>query len=186
MPKHLHKIHSFYKKNRRMPSYGEIAQLLGFKSKNAAYKVVRKLLDEGFLKKDTQGKLLPHRLGELAVLGSIEAGFPSAAEEELVDTLSLDQWLLERPESTFMLKVSGMSMSEAGIMPGDMVLAERGRSATDGDIVIAEVDHAWTLKRLRKSGKKVYLQAENKSFENIIPEEELNIAAVVIGVVRKY
>jgi repressor LexA len=58
----------------------------------------------------------------------------------------LDEYLVEKPEATFMLRVEGDSMSEAGILPGDTVLVEHGRTPHNGDIVIACVDGPWTLK----------------------------------------
>ena len=181
------KIVRFYRKYRRMPNYSEIMTLLGFKSKNAVFKLVNKLEDENFLSKDEKGKLIPKNLyGELRVLGQVEAGFPSPAEEELSDTMSLDEYLIKNKEATYMLKVSGESMKDAGIMAGDMVLVDRSITAVDGDIVIAEVDNQWTIKYLRKNGKDVYLEPANKKFSNIYPKEELKIAAVVKAVIRKY
>ena len=67
-----------------------------------------------------------------------------------------------------------------------MVIAERGREAKAGDIVIAEVDGGWTMKYLRYKGGKPYLEPANKDFHNIYPESSFTIAAVVKGVVRKY
>lgn len=177
----------FYKKNRRMPSYAEIMALLGFKSKNAVFKLVNKLQEEGFLSKDEKGRITPRKLyGELKVLGQIEAGFPSPAEEELADTMSLDEFLIKNKEATYMLKVSGESMKDAGIMSGDMVLVDRSLTATPGDIVIAEIDNKWTIKYLRKEKGIIYLEPANSKFENIYPKEELKIAAVVKAVIRKY
>jgi repressor LexA len=185
--KYKKQILNFYRKNKRMPSYGEIMEILSFKSKNAVFKLVNKLSEENFLSKDDKGKLIPKNLyGELKVLGQVEAGFPSPAEEELSDTMSLDQYLIKNKEATYMLKVSGDSMKDAGIMPGDMVLVDRSVTAVDGDIVIAEVDKQWTVKYLRKTGKTVYLEPANKRFSNIYPKEELKIAAVVKAVIRKY
>jgi repressor LexA len=187
MEKYKQKITEFYKNNKRMPNYAEIMALLGFKSKNAVFKLVNKLEAADFLKKDAKGRLIPKNLyGELRVLGQVEAGFPSAAEEELADTMSLDEYLIKNKEATYMLKVSGESMIEAGIMPGDMVLADRSLTAADGDIVIAEIDKQWTIKYLRKNKTTVYLEPANKKFSNIYPAEELKIAAVVKAVIRKY
>ncbi len=181
------KIISFYKKQRRMPSYKEIMDILGFKSKNSVFKLVNKLIACDFLEKDKKGKLIPKNLyGNLRVLGVVEAGFPSPAEEELADTMTLDEYLISNKESTYMLKVSGDSMKDAGIMNGDMVLADRGITASDGDIVIAEVDNQWTMKYLRKNGNSIYLEPANKKFSRIYPTEELKIAAVVKAVIRKY
>ena len=170
-----------------MPNYSEIMSLLSFKSKNAVFKLINKLEKENFLSKDEKGKLIPKNLyGELRILGRVEAGFPSPAEEELSDTMSLDDFLINNKEATYMLKVSGESMKDAGILPGDMVLVDRSLTPADGNIVIAEVDNEWTIKYLRKSGKEIYLEPANKSFSNIYPKEELKIAAVVKAVIRKY
>lgn len=185
--KYKQRIARFYRQHRRMPSYAEMLPLLGFRSKNAVFKLVKKLEAENFLSKDAQGKLSPRNLyGEVKVLGAVEAGFPTPAEEELADTLSLDEFLIQNKEATYMLRISGESMKDAGILPGDMVLVDRSLMARDGDIVIAEVDNRWTIKYLRKKGKGVYLEPANKRFPTIRAEEELRIAAVVKAVIRKY
>ena len=84
------------------------------------------------------------------------------------------------------LKVSGDSMSEAGILPGDMVIVDKGKSPKTGDIVIAEVDGEWTIKYLRKRGKKISLVPANPKYIPITPKKELVIGGVVTAVVRKY
>jgi SOS regulatory protein LexA len=180
-------IVQFYQRHHRMPSFRELQRLCGFQSSRAAVKLAARLIELGFLAKDQTGKLLPTRyFRETRVLGAVEAGFPSPAEEELSDTIDLDEFLIKNKEATYMLKVTGDSMRDAGILPGDMVLVERGLEAHDGDIVIAHVDHAWTLKYLRKRSRKVWLEAANKRYKPIFPKEELKIAAVVIAVIRKY
>ena len=122
----------------------------------------------------------------VTVLGRVEAGFPSPAEEELVDTLSLDDLLIQNREATFLLKVSGDSMTGAGIMPGDMVLIDKALRPKSGDIVIAQVDGEWTMKYLRKRGDIVVLVAANPKYQPIRPKHELKVAGVVTAVVRKY
>jgi SOS regulatory protein LexA len=177
----------FYQRQRRMPSFRELQQLCGFKSPRAATKLAARLVDLGFLEKDHTGKLLPTRhFRETRVLGAVEAGFPSPAEEELADTMDLDEFLIKNKEATYILNVTGDSMTGAGILPGDMVLVERGLEPRDGDIVIAQIDHSWTMKYFRKRGRKVYLEAANKKYKPFYPKEELKVAAVVIGVIRKY
>jgi len=184
---YVNKIHSFYRANRRMPTYRELAKLFGYKSTNAASKLVNKLIDLGILLKDKTGKLLPaNMLNEIPVLGLVEAGFPSPAEEELVDTMSFDEYLVRNKEATYILKVKGDSMIDAGIMPGDMVLVERGKTPHEGDVVIAEVDGEWTMKYFRKKGSVVALYPGNKKYKPIFAKDELNIAAVVVAVIRKY
>jgi SOS regulatory protein LexA len=184
---YLQQIKKFYFKKKRMPSYGEISLLLGFKSKFSALYWVKKWIKEGVIKKDSAGKLLPGSIfNPLKVLGEVQAGFPSPAEEENVDTISLDDWLIENKESSFMLKVSGDSMVDAGIMPGDMVIVYRGKQAKSGDIIIAEVDGQWTIKFFEQHGRKVILKAANKKYAPIEPREELRVAGVVTSVIRKY
>jgi repressor LexA len=122
----------------------------------------------------------------IPILGTIEAGFPSPAEEELIDVMTLDEYLIPNKEATYMLQVKGDSMIDAGIRPGDIALVERGADAKDGDIVVAEVDGQWTMKYLRKRAGRTYLEPANKKYKPIYPEDTLKIAAVLVGLVRKY
>lgn len=182
------KIVSFYKEKKRMPVYTEIMKLLGFKSKNAVSKVVHKLIEDGVLDKDSRGHLIPNKLiGEVPLLGLVEAGFPTVAEEIDLDMINIDDYLIKDKDSSYLLEVKGESMIDAGIHEGDMVVAEKTKKEPrDGDIVIALVDGGWTMKYYRNRLGKVYLEPANKNFKNIYPENELEIAAIVRGVVRKY
>lgn len=180
-------IIDFYEEERRMPSYQEIAELCGFKSKNAAAKLVEKLVAAGVVGKDGQGRLIPMvSLSELPLVGVVEAGVPTAAESQDLDTMSLDGYLIHDRGKTFLLEVKGDSMIEAHIEEGDLVVAERTQVARDGDIVVAEVDGDWTLKYFKKLGDKVWLLPANKNYKPIYPKHSLRIGAVVRGVVRKY
>jgi repressor LexA len=170
-----------------MPSFSEIATLAGFRSKNAVYKLINKLEKQKVLQRDAKGRLIAGSIAApVKMLGTVEAGFPSPAEEELADNLSLDDLLIHNREATFLLKVSGDSMSNAGILPGDMVLVDKGEVPKSGDIVIAEVDGEWTMKYLRKRGENVMLLPANPKYQPIKPKRELKIAGVVTAVVRKY
>lgn len=183
----IKKIANFYLQRGRMPSYSEIAEMAGFRSKNAVYRLVNKLEKLKVLERDDKGRLIALSIGlPVKLLGTVEAGFPSPAEEELADNLSLDDLLIQNPEATFLLKVSGDSMSEAGILPGDMVLVDKGEQPKSGDIVIAEVDGEWTMKYLKKRGESVVLIPANPKYQLIRPRKELKIAGVVTAVVRKY
>lgn len=180
-------ISDFYHQKGRMPSFSEIGELVGFKSKNAVFKLVANLEKMDVLRRDKKGRLIPHSITQpVKILGTVEAGFPSPAEEELADTLSLDDLLIQNKEATFLLKVSGDSMSGAGILPGDMVIVEKGRTPKNGDIVIAEVDGEWTMKYLKKRGESVTLIPANPKYKPIKPKNELKTAGVVTAVVRKY
>ena len=170
-----------------MPSYAEIMKLLGFKSKNAVYKLINKLIDANILSKDTSGRLIPNNLfQEVKLLGLVEAGIPTVAEEESLDTLNLDNYLIKNRMATYLLEVKGDSMIEEGIKEGDLVIVERRNDPKDGDIVIAEVDGGWTMKFFKKKGNSVYLQPANKNYKPIYPENDMKISAVVKGVIRKY
>ncbi len=180
-------ISRFYHQNCRMPSFSEIGEIVGFRSKNAVYKLVNKLEQLNVLQRDSKGRLIPKSIASsVKILGTVEAGFPSPAEEELADSLSLDELLIQNPDATFLLKVSGDSMSGAGILPGDMVLIDKSQIAKSGDIVIAEVDGQWTMKYLRKRGESITLLPANPAYLPIRPKNELKIAGVVTAVVRKY
>lgn len=170
-----------------MPSYTEIMKLLGFKSKNSVFKLVSKLIDDGILDKDNQGRLIPNRIdSEIPLLGLVEAGIPTVVDEQSTDMLNLDSYLIRDKSASFLLEVKGDSMIDAGIQEGDLVIAERKGEPKIGDIVIAEVDGGWTMKYFRKKGSTVYLEPANKEYKPIYPSHQLRIAAIVRGVIRKY
>lgn len=185
------KIESFYSTNKRMPTYSEMMKLFGFKSKNAVFKVVEKLMEAGFVAKDHLGRLIPSEsfadsMNGIQMAGFVTAGLPATVEEELVDTVNLDDMLVGNKALTYMLEVDGDSMIDAHIEPGDMVLVERANTAKDMQIVIAEVDGEFTMKYFRKQGNKIWLEPANKKYSPIYPEHSLNINAVVKAVIRKY
>lgn len=183
----VQKMRSFFRRNRRLPTYQEMADLMGFASKNAAYKLANKLIEAGFLEKDGSGKLIPKRLfAPLPNTGIVKAGFPTVAEEDMNDLVSFDEYLINRPEATFVLNVSGDSMIDAGIHDGDLVLIDRIQKVKEGDIVVASVDGEWTMKYYRKMDGEVVLVPANKNYPLIRPENSLEIAGVVMSVIRKY
>lgn len=170
-----------------MPSDSDLMAITGLRSNHAVYTHVERLVDPASCAHEAVHRLLPGQRGaHLPVLGTVSAGFPSPADEELTDTMSLDEYLISNKEATYILKVHGNSMIDAGILPGDMLLVERGADPRDGDIVIAQVDREWTMKYFRRRGASVFLEAANKDYQPIHPQEELQIAAVVRAVIRKY
>ena len=180
-------IVAFLKANRRMPSYAEMIGLLGVRSKSVVNFWVDKLIHAGLMEKDKKGHLtLTKRSFAIPLVGSIQAGFPLPEEETLCDVISMDEYLITRPESSFLLQVSGDSMTGEGIMEGDLVVVEKGREPRYGDIVIAEVDGEWTMKYFRKQGEQVVLEAANPKYPAIKPKAELKIGGVVTAVIRKY
>jgi SOS regulatory protein LexA len=174
-----------------MPTYSEMMKLFGFRSKNAVFRVVEKLIDAGLVAKDHLGRLIPTKsftenINSIQMAGFVTAGLPATVEEELADTVSLDDLLVKNKSLTYMLEVDGDSMIEAHIEKGDMVLVERATIARDGEIVIAEVDGEFTMKYFRKKGNKAWLEPANRNYSPIYPEHSLNINAVVKAVIRKY
>ena len=187
--KHKEKILDFFQRHKRMPSYTEIMDLVGFKSKNAVYKLVNRLVEEGVVDKDATGRIIPKRMfGEVPMLGLVEAGIPSTVDADMLDTISIDNYLIDQQEKTFLLEVKGDSMINAHIEEGDYIIAERKEIANNWDIVVAEVDGEWTLKYYRSDPilNTVWLEAANENYADIHPTQSLKIAAVVRGVIRKY
>lgn len=183
----LESLQDFYRTHQRLPAYSELQTLAGYRSKGAAAYLVKRLIEKRIVIQDESGRLIPgSALKGTRVLGSVKAGFPSPAEEELLDTLTLDEFLIRKPNATYIVKVSGDSMIEEGIKEGDLVLVERGRQAQPGDIVIAQVDGQWTMKYLEKRGGRMILRAANRKYPEIEPKGELVIGGVVIANVRKY
>jgi repressor LexA len=186
---HKERVTRFYEQHYRLPGYGELMQLARFRSKNAAYKLINKLAEDEIVAKEPGGKLSPGRRLRsrgARLLGLIEAGFPSPAEEELLDVMDFDEYLTPKKESSYILKVKGESMIDAGIRPGDLVVVERRPTYKPGEIVVASIDGEYTMKYLRKKGETFYLEPANEKFKPIYPKEALSIEAGVTAVVRKY
>ena len=173
------KLEFFYEQNKRMPTYSEMMKLFSFKSKNAVFRVVEKLIEVGMVAKDHLGRLVPttafaEDISSVPMLGLVTAGLPATVEEELLDRVNLDDLLIEKKAQTYMLEVDGDSMIAAHIEKGDMVLVERANTAKDGQIVIAEVDGEFTLKYFREKGGKRWLEPANQNYQPIYPEHSLN------------
>lgn len=186
------KIIIFFKQHGRMPSYSELQSLTHYKSKGGVAKLVDKLEERNFLRRDQGGKLIPgFNFLALPFPGMVEAGFPSPADLGFAngERLDLYNFLVRKPNETFIHQVTGDSMIGDGIYPGDMVVSERTSSAKVGKIVIAEVNGSCTIKRLRYDKKRncQYLEASNPEHDDIYADEgnEIIILAQVMGVVRR-
>jgi DNA polymerase V len=118
---------------------------------------------------------------------AISAGFPSPAEGLIEERVDLNKLLVKRPAATFFLRVSGSSMVKAGIHDKDIVIVDRSLAPSDGKIVVAAINGALTLKRLRCKGKKIELVAENEGFSpiEITKEIDLRFWGVVTSVIHK-
>lgn len=181
-------VRNFIHQTGRAPTLDELRKLFNLSSKNTASVLASKLIKAGVMTRTETGRLTAHPCAPacpLRRLGSVAAGLPSPAEEMLLDTLTLDAFLISRPEATFMLTVEGDSMIEAGILPGDTVLVERGRTTKNGDIVIACVDGEWTMKYFFKDHTGIRLEPANSRYSTIRPSRSFSMDGVVSSVVRK-
>lgn len=119
---------------------------------------------------------------------SIPAGFPSPAADYIESSIDLNELLVRDPLATFFLRVQGESMQDCGIRDGSVVVVEAGLSAVPGDIVVAELNGGFTLKRLRKVGGRFELHPDNPAFPVIKISEgsELRIFGVVTATVHQF
>lgn len=191
----LNFVREFQVKRGYSPSLSDLAVAFGVRSKNAVAKVVRALTKTGFLEKDPRGRIKFTEMMEsdevppaltLPLFGPIAAGFAAPVEEQAEEMVTLDQYLVKDRTRTFLLRVKGDSMIDAGIFEGDLVIVERGKEPRTGDIVVGVLDGEFTLKRLKRDKGKYYLQAENPAYPDMYALEELQVAGVVRGTVRKY
>ncbi|NLG34164.1 MAG: repressor LexA [Lentisphaerae bacterium] len=181
-------LRQFWRMERRSPTYAEMLGLFGYKSKNAVFGLLAKLEEAGYVTKDANGRiaLLPRLTGTVRILGSIAAGFPTQEEEQATDAVTLDEYLVKNPDQTYMLTVRGDSMIDAGILPGDIVLVEKGPRPAQNDIVVARVDDEWTLKYYVRDNAGVRLEPANPKYKFIRPRHSLEIGGIVRAVIRKY
>lgn len=120
-------------------------------------------------------------------LHRVSAGFPSPAEDECESSLNLNSLMVKNAEATFFLRVLGCSMERVGIFEGDIVVVDRSIPVQYGNIVIAFIQNAFTIRRLVKKGEKVLLQAENihDPIIEIKNPEEFEIWGTVTYVIHK-
>jgi repressor LexA len=189
----LRLIQSHLSESGMPPTRAEIARELGFKSANAAEEHLRALQRKGVIDlipgasrgiqlKDT----LREQLG-LPLVGRVAAGRPILAEEHVEGRYQIDPELFQ-PRPHYLLKVSGMSMRDAGILDGDLVAVHRTPEVRNRQIVVARLENEVTVKRYRQEGTIVWLLPENSDFEPIrvdLKSESLIIEGVVVGVVRR-
>lgn len=185
---YLAQLQDYYAEHRTLPSFAAIAQLLGFKSKNAVTALVARFKLQHYLDSAPDKRLKPgSRFFERIIAeNSVRAGLPSEAVSDQHDTLTIDEFLVERPSKTVLITVKGDSMIDAGILPDDIVIVEKRPFANPGDMVIAIVDNEFTLKTLGKEDSNFVLYPANKAYATIRPQGQLEIFGVVVGQFRKY
>lgn len=117
----------------------------------------------------------------------IPAGFPSPAEDFLEKRLDLNDYLIKNKAATFLIKVQGDSMINAGIHSGDILIIDRSVEASDGKIVLGVLNGEFTIKRVLKKKGKLFLTPENDAYQPIEITEEMdfNIWGVVTHSIHK-
>ena len=191
----LNYITEFQNKRGYSPSLADLAIAFGVRSKNSIAKVVNTLVNEKQIEKDPKGRIKIVSMPDshdsfvamtLPLFGPIAAGFAAPVEEHAEEKITLENYLVKNRDSTFLLRVKGDSMINAGIREGDLVVVDRARTPKPEDIVVGVMDEEFTLKRLKKGQGKFYLQAENPEYPDLYAMEELKVAGVVTGTIRKY
>lgn len=172
-----------------LPSYNQIAKVLGFKAKNAAFKLAQRLIASGHLARSAGGRLSPGPAFFTLELSDdeVRAGFGADGNATgLVQAQALDQLLMAKPSKTVLVKVRGDSMLNAGILSGDVAVVETSLQALTGDIVVAEIDGCQTIKEFRNDRGQPCLVSHGMDSKAATPEKTLNIIGVVRGIVRSY
>jgi len=124
-------------------------------------------------------------LVEIPILGSVAAGVPLLAEENFDGNIVLHRSMLRKNKKYFALKVKGDSMSGAGILEGDTAIIEKQNYARNGEIAVAVIDEAVTLKRFYKENTRIKLQAENPAYKPIY-SQDVKILGRLSGIIRSY
>ena len=106
------------------------------------------------------------------VSATAPAGFPSPADDYLDRPLDFNELLIENPDATFAVRVTGDSMTGAGIFPGDIAVVDRSKTARDKSIILAILDGEFTIKRYRKTAKGQWLEPENPKYQRIPLNED--------------
>ncbi|EIW2418863.1 repressor LexA [Salmonella enterica subsp. enterica serovar Kentucky] len=182
------------------PTRAEIAQRLGFRSPNAAEEHLKALARKGvleivsgasrgirLLQEEEDGLPLVGRVaaGE-PLVGRVAAGEPLLAQQHIEGHYQVDPSLF-KPSADFLLRVSGMSMKDIGIMDGDLLAVHKTQDVRNGQVVVARIDDEVTVKRLKKQGNKVELLPENSEFTPIVVdlrEQSFTIEGLAVGVIR--
>jgi DNA polymerase V len=120
-------------------------------------------------------------------LSPVAAGFPSPADDFLDKRLDLNEYLIRNPPATFLVRVSGNSMRDAGIFDGDLLVVDKSLQPVSGSIVVAILHGEFTVKKLKMQGVKTYLVPANGQYQSIevTPEMDCEVWGVVASVIRR-
>jgi SOS regulatory protein LexA len=185
--KYLAKLRDYYVEHRVLPSFSGVAKLIGLRSTSAVAAMVKRMKKDGFVDSSPDRRLQPgKRFFERTLADSIQAGGPLPANDVVPEAFSIDEYLVDSPSRTIMLKVRGDSMVDAGLLPGDTVIVKKDAPAGSGDIVVAMVDSEYTVKYLARDNGGFYLKPGNTEYQDIRAKDHLQVFGLVIGAFRKY
>lgn len=188
-------LRGYVRTHRQTPKLREIAEHLGIQSRGTVHRYLQALVQDGLIEVEPdrargirllEAVEVPAKSFCLPLLGRIAAGLPIEAIPDQ-DEIDLSEFFI-RP-NRFVLKVTGESMIEAGILDGDMVVVEQASTARDGEIVVALIDREEaTLKTIRRNAdKSISLIPANSSMKPMrYPAERVQIQGVVVGQMRSY
>ncbi|MFP1734636.1 transcriptional repressor LexA [Lonsdalea quercina] len=173
------------------PTRAEIAKQLGFRSPNAAEEHLKALSRKGVIEIVTGASrgirlLMEEESLGLPLIGRVAAGEPLLAEQHIECHYQVDPTMF-KPNADFLLRVSGMSMKDIGILDGDLLAVHKTQDVHNGQVVVARIEDEVTVKRLKQQGNKVQLLAENKDFSPIVVDlskENFSIEGLAVGVIR--
>ncbi|GLX64669.1 transcriptional repressor LexA [Proteus sp. DFP240708] len=173
------------------PTRAEIASQLGFRSPNAAEEHLKALARKGVIEIVSGASrgirlLMEEEPEGLPLIGRVAAGEPLLAQEHIESHYQVDPMLF-KPSADFLLRVNGMSMKDIGIMDGDLLAVHKTQDVHNGQVIVARIEDEVTVKRLKKSGNKIELHAENPEFSPIIVdlrEQNFTVEGLAVGVIR--
>ncbi len=175
------------------PSVREIGKAVGLKSSSTVHGYLNQLEESGLIRRDpTKPRAIDlledkpwERTVNVPLIGTVTAGTPILAQENIEEVFAFSQNLLGTDSETFMLKIDGESMINAGIYDGDYIMVKQQNTANNSDIVVALVNgETATVKRFFKEKNHIRLQPENDSMEPFY-EKDVTILGKVIGVYRQ-
>ena len=173
------------------PSVREIGEAGGLKSPSTVHFHLKKLEEAGLIEKGAcKGRAIsvaaaaePPQDNRIPILGTVAAGAPILAQEQVEDYLTFDTH--GRSGEYFALRIRGFSMKNAGILPDDLVVVRRQSTALNGEIVVALIGEEATVKRLKRANGEIWLLPENEDFEPI-DGSEAQVLGKVTAVIRQY
>ncbi len=183
---HLAGLRTYWKANQAFPSMSKLCDVVGMSSTASVFELVSRLTEAGYLTR-VEGRIAPTRkFFARPLLGQVRAGVPQPESQEDVELLTIDDYLIDDPNRTVLCRVRGDSMTGAGLLDGDLVVVEKNSPTSPGNIVVAVVDGDVTVKYLRASRGKFWLEAANPDYPPIKPAGSLEILGMVVGSVRRY